>query len=67
MRNNIAWLTLAALALAGCGDKTAGTSGGTIGVAFESDIDCLGAKLNGIGKASTYFIIQTEKVACLFF
>ncbi|MCX6626228.1 MAG: sugar ABC transporter substrate-binding protein [Candidatus Solibacter sp.] len=36
MRNNIAWIVLAALTLSGCGDKTAGTSGATIGVAFET-------------------------------
>ena len=36
MRNNIAWLALAALALTGCGNQSAGPSGGTVGVAFET-------------------------------
>jgi inositol transport system substrate-binding protein len=34
--NNIGWLALAALVLAGCGNKTAGTAAPTIGVAFET-------------------------------
>jgi ABC-type sugar transport system substrate-binding protein len=36
VRNNIGWLALAALVLAGCGGKTAGTAAPTIGVAFET-------------------------------